>query len=162
MPAQEVPRTDAPLPADFSEQAIREPFTAALAALDMKMLSEPRTPSCLRCCPTGGRVRGVDHRPGAADRRSWGAARAARREAASTWVARETLARIRAGIAALHAPDVAEAFRFANHAMWQQRVHTLAAEARRHDDALNCTPRSTAADMPRTARGGRSSSRSCC
>ena len=46
------------------------------------------------------------------------------------------------------APDVAEAFRFANHAMWQQRVHTLAAEARRHDDSLKLHAAVTAADVP--------------
>ena len=40
MPAEEVPRTDAPIPEDFEQEAIREPFTKAIAALDMKALSE--------------------------------------------------------------------------------------------------------------------------
>ena len=63
--------------------------------------------------------------------------------------ARATAGRIRAGIAALADPDVAEAFRFANHAMWQQRVHTIAAESRRRDDALRLHDAVTAADIPR-------------
>jgi len=46
--------------------------------------------------------------------------------------ARHTAARLRAGIAVVASdPDAAEALRFANHAMWQQRVHALAG-ARRH------------------------------
>jgi hypothetical protein len=40
MPAEEVPRTDAPGATDFTEPVISEPFTAALPALDMKTLSE--------------------------------------------------------------------------------------------------------------------------
>ena len=40
MPAAEVPRTDAPGPDDFAEAEIREPFTAALPALDMHTLAE--------------------------------------------------------------------------------------------------------------------------
>lgn len=40
MPAEEVPRTDAPTPDDFTNDAIRTPFVAALAALDMKTLGE--------------------------------------------------------------------------------------------------------------------------
>src|SRR5207249_3860751 len=50
--------------------------------------------------------------------------------------ARVIAERVRAGIAALAAPDVAEGFRFANHVMWQQRVHTIASDARRRNDAL--------------------------
>lgn len=40
--------------------------------------------------------------------------------------ARDTAKRLRAGVAALADPDAAEAFRFANHAMWRQRIHALA------------------------------------
>lgn len=52
--------------------------------------------------------------------------------------AREAARRLREGVALL-APidgvetDAAEAFRFANHTMWQQRIHTLAADMRRDD-----------------------------
>ena len=150
MPAQEVPRTDAPLPADFSEQAIREPFTAALAALDMKTLSETgdaALPGLL--APLADAYEGWI---AAQERRITDPEQRLEQHAARACehlrVARETLARIRAGIAALGAPDVAEAFRFANHAMWQQRVHTLAAEERRHDDSLKLHAAVTAADVP--------------
>lgn len=48
--------------------------------------------------------------------------------------AREMAGRLRAGIEVLGADlDAAEAFRFANHAMWLQRIHTLAANRRRDD-----------------------------
>lgn len=48
---------------------------------------------------------------------------------------REALARINAGITLLDAnPQAAEAFRFANRAMWQQRVQTLAAETKRRGE----------------------------
>ena len=40
MPAEEVPRTDAPGPEDFADAAIAEPLAAAVDALDMKTLSE--------------------------------------------------------------------------------------------------------------------------
>jgi hypothetical protein len=46
--------------------------------------------------------------------------------------------RLRDGIAVLAAdPDAAEAFRFANRAMWQQRVHSLAGAARRDTEDLS-------------------------
>lgn len=46
--------------------------------------------------------------------------------------------RLRDGIGVLAGdPDAAEAFRFANRAMWQQRVHTLAGVARRDDENLS-------------------------
>ena len=50
---------------------------------------------------------------------------------------RDAGARIRLGIDALGDPDVAEAFRFANLAMWQQRVHTLAGEELRRAEGLS-------------------------
>ena len=58
------------------------------------------------------------------------------------------LRRMRDGIAALAEPDVADAFAFANHAMWQQRVHTIAAELRRRDDRLRLTEAVARADQP--------------
>jgi hypothetical protein len=56
--------------------------------------------------------------------------------------ARASAQRLRDGIALLEPigdaeTDAAEAFRFANHVMWQQRVHSLAAEARRNDEQLD-------------------------
>ena len=79
MPAQEVPRTDAPGPEDFADPRVREPFTAAQPALDMKTLSEA----------SGGDLQGLlapladayeawIAAAGGADRRTAGASRIAR------------------------------------------------------------------------------------
>jgi hypothetical protein len=52
--------------------------------------------------------------------------------------ARGIAARLRVGIELLASdPVAAEAFAFANHTMWQQRVHTLVGLARRDDPKLN-------------------------
>ena len=78
--------------------------------------------------------------------------------------AREMSGRLRTGITTVASGGVvAEAFRFANRAMWQQRVHSVAAEARRADAelGLRAGPRGERTSR-RTARGGRSSSRSSC
>jgi hypothetical protein len=51
--------------------------------------------------------------------------------------ARDISARLRAGIELLTTnPIAAEAFAFANHAMWHQRLHTMVAAERRSDSAL--------------------------
>lgn len=51
--------------------------------------------------------------------------------------ARKTLKRIRTGLALLGVnPQAAEAFRFANQAMWQQRLHTLYAQRRRQGQSV--------------------------
>jgi Helicase conserved C-terminal domain len=51
--------------------------------------------------------------------------------------AREMAGRLRAGIEVVTTEaDAADAFRFANHAMWLQRVHTLAGNRRRGDTDL--------------------------
>jgi hypothetical protein len=150
MPAQEVPRTDAPVPEDFEQEAIRDPFTVAVAALDMKALSE-----------AGDAELPVLLSPLADAYEAWltvqderiedpaeGLAPYSAKAHDHLRVARVALGRIRAGIATLGDPDVAEAFRFANHAMWQQRVHTLAAEDRRHDDSLKLHAAVTGRDAP--------------
>ena len=55
--------------------------------------------------------------------------------AAALATARRAAGRLRVGIDVLASdPDAAEAFRFANHAMWQQRVHVIAAKLRPSDD----------------------------
>lgn len=49
----------------------------------------------------------------------------------------QTLARIEAGIAQLtNDPQAAEAFRFANRAMWQQRIHSLYAQQQRQGQTV--------------------------
>ena len=137
-------------PTTSTDPAIREPFTAALPALDMKTLSEAgdaQLPELLSPLADAyaawidAQERRIDD-PAA---RLAGHEAKAREHIAQ---ARVTLGRIRAGIASLADPDVAEAFRFANHAMWQQRVHTLAGEARRRDAALKLHAAVEAADEP--------------
>ena len=50
--------------------------------------------------------------------------------------ARQTLGRIEAGLKLLLEDEkAAEAFRFANLAMWQQRIHTIVSLKRRRDEA---------------------------
>lgn len=57
--------------------------------------------------------------------------------------------RIQAGIDVLRDdPDALEAFRFANRAMWHQRVHTIAAGSRRRTPALTLEEAFQAADLP--------------
>jgi len=151
MPAEEVPLSEAPGPDDFADDEIRTPFAAAQAALDMKTLSEaPDDAFVGLLMPLVDAYeswivmqseRVVD--PAA---RLDGHAEAVERHMDE---ARHAAARIRAGIEALADSDVADAFRFANHAMWQQRVHTLAAEARRRDDKLKLHQAVRDADVPR-------------
>jgi hypothetical protein len=150
MPAEEVPRTEAPGPEDFDDEAIRVPFAAAMAALDMKTLSEAadaQLPGVLSSLSDayeawlGEQERRIDD----PDERLGGFEETARRHVRG---GRAIAQRIREGIAALANADVAEAFRFANHAMWQQRVHTLASDARRRDEALKLHDAVAAADVP--------------
>ncbi|MFC8534746.1 DISARM system helicase DrmA [Streptomyces sp. NPDC057249] len=57
-------------------------------------------------------------------------------------------ARIEAGIRLLDEGPALDAFRFANRAMWQQRVHTIAAAARRREPELPFDAAVHAADQP--------------
>ncbi len=149
MPAQEVPRTDAPGPGDFDDEAVCAPFTRAVEALDMQTLSEASddrlgallTPlvDAYEAWIDGQQARLDD--PDLVSHRT-----AAQRHLDE---ARKMAVRIREGIAALAAPDVAEAFRFANNAMWQQRIHTIASEARRRDGAIKLHDALDTADVPR-------------
>jgi hypothetical protein len=149
MPAEEVPLSEAPRPEDFADEAIRKPFVSALAALDMKRLSEAGDAELLEMLPAL-----ADSYEAWIDRQQARIGEPAARLDGFEEVARGNIdgarrvaARIRAGIAALAEADVAEAFRFANHAMWQQRVHTIAAEARRRDEALKLHDALAAADI---------------
>ncbi|MGD9933833.1 MAG: DISARM system helicase DrmA [Dehalococcoidia bacterium] len=64
--------------------------------------------------------------------------------------ARETLARLRTGIDLLGTDTTAaDAFRFANRAMYLQRVHSVAAGYRREDEALTLDGALARADVPR-------------
>ncbi len=151
MPAEEVPQAEAPRPDDFAEEAIRVPFAAALEALDMQALSEasdaelPRLLTPLAAAYEAW-IDAQEERIADPSARLEGFEKAAQRHLEA---ARAIAARIRAGIAVLAEPDVAEAFRFANHAMWKQRVHTIAGERRRRDEALKLHDAVAAADVPR-------------
>ena len=62
--------------------------------------------------------------------------------------ARRAADAVAAGIEAVCAdPDAFDAFRFANQAMWHQRVHTVAIEARRRDPGLGLQEAVRAADI---------------
>jgi Helicase conserved C-terminal domain len=150
MPVQDVPRTDAPIPEDFKDATIREPFAAALVALDMRTLSEASDASLLTLLAplVEAYERWIEHQarridPPSADLEPH--ADTARRHLDT---ARATAQRMRAGIDALGDKDVAEAFRFANHAMWQQRVHTIAAELRRGEPELKLHEALERVDLP--------------
>ncbi len=150
MPAAEVPRTDAPEPVDFDNDTIRGPFTLAREALDMRTLAGAE----------GAELDGL-LRPLVDAYEAWIASERARvadpsarlgghedPAAAHLEAAAAAAARIRLGIERLGDADVAEAFRFANHAMWQQRVHTLASEARRKQPQLKLHEAVGQVDVP--------------
>lgn len=152
MPAEEVPLSEAPVRADFEDHpAIRDAFTAAQLALDMQRLSETpdaELPGLLTPLVDAYEawIDAQHQRIGVPEARLEGHEQVALDHLAE---ARKTAARIRAGIDALAEPDVAEAFRFANHAMWQQRVHTIAADLRRRDDRLKLHEAVAQADAPK-------------
>jgi hypothetical protein len=126
MPRYEVPRVEAPT-------VEQEPRLASVV-LDMKELSE--LPSARLVDALHPLAVAYD---GWLDRQEARIGDPAERLGDLKTVARESLkrardvaARLHAGIARLAGDEVAaEAFRFANRAMWQQRVHTVAAGARR-------------------------------
>jgi hypothetical protein len=76
----------------------------------------------------------------------------AHRETAEVAIAQAgvTLGRLREGVAELSgsSSDAAEAFRFANHVMWQQRVHSIAADRRRADPSLDIAAVLAEVDVP--------------
>jgi len=144
MPRADVPLTEAPTSADFrAAPAIGEPFARAAAAFDMRRLAEAgrdELPALLTPLADAYEawIDAQERRRDDPQARLDGYAAPAADHVAH---ARAAVARMRAGIAVLAEPaggagDAAEAFRFANHAMWRQRVHALAAEERRKDPRL--------------------------
>ena len=143
MPRYEVPRVEAPT-------ATEEPGLAPVV-LDMKTLSELPTAQLVEVLrPLAVAYDGwLDRQEARIDDpgERLGALKSVARDSLAR--ARSVAARLHAGIERLAADEIAaEAFRFANRAMWQQRVHTVAAAARRaaaetpFDDLL------AAADVP--------------
>ena len=138
MPTADVPLTEAPTVDDFADApAIQAAFAKVIT--DMQLLGEAADadlPVLLTpladayeawIAEQQGRLDRGDDRLGA------------HKDAGKVNLAacRDAGARIRLGIDALGDPDVAEAFRFANLAMWQQRVHTLAGEELRRAEGLS-------------------------
>jgi Helicase conserved C-terminal domain len=157
MPSADVPFTEAPEPHDFaSDPAVAEPFARAVEAFDMQRLAEAGCGELhtLLTPLADAYSAWIDEQE---RRRDDPAARLdAYAVSASDHIAhaRAAVARMRAGIAVLAeqpdtSNDVADAFRFANHAMWQQRVHTLAAEERRKDPRLKLYEAVERVDEPR-------------
>jgi len=151
MPAEEVPLAEAPTSDDFDPAAIREPFLAAHEALDMHTLSEASEDALAQLLTPLAEAYEAWIETEAARLDDPVAALAGHETAARRHLenARAAASRIRRGIDELAEPDTAESFRFANHAMWQQRVHTVAVEERRRDPSLKLQDAVAQADIPR-------------
>jgi len=149
MPAAEAPLTEAPDAEDFAQAPeVGEPF--ARVVTDMKALGE---------AADDGLAGLLEPLVAAYD--AWIERQELRiddprerlrphRLAAQTNLAacRAIANRIGAGIAALADPDVREAFRFANQAMWQQRIHTVAVERVRREQSLTLAQALEQTDTP--------------
>ena len=147
VPSYEIPFTDVPSPGTDHDL----PWLDELV-LDMKQLAELDVPDL---------VAGLT--PLAAGYRTWISEQEARvgdpanhltgyaQDAADALAAaRQAADRIEAGIGILSANESAvAAFRFANQAMYLQRVHTLAAEARNRDNSLSLDDALAAVDEPK-------------
>ena len=144
IPAYETPRTDAPQPAD-------EPHLGGLIT-DMKTLSD-LVPEQLRVAlaPLADGYRAwlddQQTRVSDPDARLDGHEHTARTAIAE---ARRVADGVAAGIDLVCSDtDALDAFRFANQAMWRQRVHTVATEARRRDPDLTLRQAVNDADVAR-------------
>ena len=145
--------TEAPGPADFDDARIRAPFTASLCGAGHADAERSDATQSFRALlsPLADAyeawIAAQERRIADPDARLDGFEGTARDHLA---VAREGRARVSGpGIASLGEPDVAEAFRFANHAMWQQRVHTIAGDLRRRNEALKLHEALATADVAR-------------
>lgn len=146
MPRYEVPKTEAPTVAEVPE--------LAGVVLDMKALAEmdgPQLAAAIR--PLADAYdRWLDTQQRRIDTGEDGLSDHKAATAESMRVARETLERLRTGIELLadpSTPEAAEAFRFMNRAMYLQRIHTVAAAARREDPSLAIADALAGADIPR-------------
>jgi hypothetical protein len=147
VPTYEIPFTDAPRPGSDPDL----PWLDDLV-LDMRRLAELEVPDLL-----------AGLTPLAAGYRTWIDEQEARigdpanhlsgyadDAADALAAARRAADRIEAGIELLSQDETAlAAFRFANRAMYLQRVHTLAAEARARDDALSLDEAVAGVDEPK-------------
>ncbi len=130
VPAYEVPRTTPPTAADW-------PRLGGLV-VDMKELGETPTPELdakLRPLLTAY-VAWIEEREADLQKPDMDLHQKAGRSSLDR--CREALRRIEAGLILLNEDEqAAEAFRFANLAMWQQRVHTIVALKKRRDELVD-------------------------
>ncbi len=155
VPDYEVPATEAP----HADDPGLDPAVAELleqVVLDMKSLSECDGDALVAA--TSPLVDAYDLWLDAQEARLAVASDhlAAHVDAATTALdnARKASGRLRDGIALLAVvdgieTDTAEAFRFANHVMWQQRVHSVAADLRRIDPELDFAATLAEVDIPK-------------
>jgi hypothetical protein len=143
-PAYEVPQTDAPTAQDFPLLADVTLDMAVLADTSQEELPARLEPLVAAYENWIDRQRARIEDPDARLVGHEAAAGEALMDCA------EAASRIRQGIELLgRDEDAADAFRFANRAMWQQRVHTLAAERRRRDPDLAMPAALAEVDVPR-------------
>lgn len=136
IPRSEVAKVEAPGPDDAAlDSAERE--LMGDATFDMEELSKLDGPSAVAALQPLAKAYGhwLDRQEGRIGELSKEQQVAARSALES---ARSVATRLRIGIELLGAdPLAAEAFAFANHTMWQQRLHTLVGFARRDDPKLS-------------------------
>jgi hypothetical protein len=152
VPASEVAKVDVPSPDDpalgAEERALLADVTfdmAALAALDGPRLVTTLAPLA------DAYDHWLDRQQGRLDDPDIAPFRDVAEQAIDD--ARAIASRLRAGIELLGAePLAAEAFAFANHTMWQQRLHTIVSAARRADPALALSAAEQLHDQPENHR----------
>ncbi|MFJ2173920.1 DISARM system helicase DrmA [Streptomyces sp. NPDC087851] len=149
-PTYEVPHTDVPDP----RQDPRDEDLPELAelVLDMGELSrlEPDPLRAVLLPLVHGYRSWIERQLRSVDEPTSGLGEFRREARENMRLATEAADRILAGINLLRDdPEALEAFRFANRAMWHQRVHTLATAARRRSQALTLQEAVDEADIPK-------------
>ena len=147
VPSYEIPFTDAPRPGSDADL----PWLDDLV-LDMKRLAELDLPDLMTALTplTAGYGAWIDQQEARIADPASHLTGYTQDAADALAAARRAAERIEAGIDVLRENEAAlAAFRFANQAMYLQRVHTLAAEARTRDDTLSLDDALTSVDEPR-------------
>jgi hypothetical protein len=148
-PSYEVPHTDVPDPHDERDHDLPE---LTDLVLDMSELSRMEAdPLRAALLPLVDGYRSWIERQNRSVGDPAAELDAYRTEAADNMrLAGEAADRIQAGIDVLRDdPEALAAFRFANRAMWHQRVHTIAASSRRHTPTTSLQDAVQAADLPK-------------
>ncbi|MFC8760119.1 DISARM system helicase DrmA [Streptomyces sp. NPDC057193] len=148
-PTYEVPHTDVPDPGKDEDADLSELRALTLDMRELSTLEAGPLRDALLPLVDGYRS-WIDRQRQSVDDPAAGLD-AYRAEAAENMrLATEAADRIRAGIDLLwDDPEALSAFRFANRAMWHQRVHTIAAQNRRRTTTLTLQEAVEAADLPK-------------